>query len=60
MDIGDSFSISPVPLKDQYKDSLNIRDLFWYIKMEIFIDGKTQKNNGFKTVSQYAQQKHYI
>ena len=44
IDIGDNISISPTPLKGLHKYSINIPELFWYAKMEIYIFGKTTKS----------------
>ena len=43
MDIGYSFSISPIPLKGIHKDPLNIHELIWDVKMEIWIFPKPKK-----------------
>ena len=56
MDIGDNFSISPIPLKGLHKNSLRICELFWDVYIEIYIFGKTQEINIYKTVSQFTQQ----
>ena len=45
------FSISSIILNGLQRDSLKIFELFWDVKMEIYIFGKTQKINSCKTVS---------
>ena len=46
MDIGDS--------------NLDIRELFWEVKTEIWLFCKTQKINSWKTVSQFTQKMQNI
>ena len=56
MGIEDNFLISPIALKGLHKYSLKICELFWDVKMEICIFGKTQEINIHKTVSRFTQQ----
>ena len=44
MDIGDNFSIPPIPPKGLNNDSLDICEPFWGEKMEIFIFEKLKKS----------------
>ena len=56
MDIEDNFSISPILLNVLHKDPLDICELFWDVKIEIFIFSKTPKINIHKTSIQFTQQ----
>ena len=49
MDIGDNFYNSFTPLKGLYIDSLNICELFLYVKMQDGHFGKTPKIQRHKT-----------
>ena len=55
MDIG-YFLILPLYPKSIHKDYHKICELFWDIKSEICIFGKTPKINSHKTLSQFTQQ----
>ena len=50
------FSNHPLLIKAPHKDTLNIRELFWDVKMEDGILGWTQKYNEHETSTYFTPQ----